>query len=212
MSGNPRQHLRPTQEQCEQFLDRIQEGKTRQEAAEAVGSTATQFRTFINGKGEDSLAFAERYLAALTDAGKTPSPFAAKIREAEGVQLAHRLLDETIMRALDPERGKVGASNRLLHNLNLLKLEDFKPLLEARTRHIHEGQVGLYAAQPQLDTSRLTLDEHKELISLEHRRWELIAKAAPDGVKLPQAALGNGNGSQPEIVEDAEFVEVDDAG
>ena len=118
-----------------------------------------------------------------------PSPHAKRIRELEGVQLAHRLLDETIMRALDSERGKVGSSNRMLYNLTLLKLDDFKPLLEARTRHIHEGQIGLYAAMPQLDTDKLSLDEHKELVAIERRRLELINKASPDGVNLSRPAI-----------------------
>lgn len=166
----------PTSEQQEKFLALIADGKTRQEAAEQVGSTATRFRTFINGAGEISLAFAKLYLAALEEAGNAPSPFATRIKEAEGIHLAHRLLDEALIRALDSERGKVGASNRVLHNLLLLKHEDFRPLLEARTRHIHEGAVGIYA-MPHIDYARWTLQEHEEFLALDQRRSELIAKA-----------------------------------
>jgi hypothetical protein len=169
----------PTEEQRERFLELIREGKTRQEAAEEVGSTSTRFRTFINGSSEESQRFAERYLEALADAGRAPSPLAQRVKEAESIHLAHRLLDESIMRALDPERGKVGASNRILYNLSLLKVSDFQPLLEARTRHIHEGAVGVYAL-PKIDTDKWTLEQHEEFVRLEARRNELLAIARPD--------------------------------
>lgn len=197
---------KPSPQQLEDFLVEIRNGKTRQEAAIEVGGTGTMFRTFINGKGEESLAFAERYVQALEEAGNAPSPYAARIRELEGVHLVHRMLDEAIVRALDPEKGRVGASNRVLHNLLLLKADDFKPLLEARTRHIHEGQVGIYAL-PQIDTGKWSLEEHEEFVKLEERRNALIAKAQPDVdlVGRPKAALNAGD----DVVEDAEFTEVD---
>jgi hypothetical protein len=178
----------PTQEQQDKFLELIAQGMTRQEAAAEVDSTPTKFRTLMNGKGEASLAFAERYVAVLEEAGTTPSPFAGRIKELEGVQLVHRLLDEAIMRAVDPERGRSGASNRVLHNLLLLKAEDFKPLLEARTRHIHEGAVGIYQ-MPQIDTSKWSLEQHREFVELRKRMSELVAVAQPDsdmpGRELP---------------------------
>lgn len=199
-------HKAPTQEQQDRFLELVAQGMTRQEASEHadVGGTATQFRTFINGKKPESLAFAERYHAVLEELGSAPTPVALRIKELEGVQVVHRLLDEALLRALDPERGKVGASNRVLHNLLLLKAEDFRPLLEARTRHIHEGAVGIYA-MPQIDTSRWSLEEHEEFVALEARRSELIAMAQPDGqVALPAAAAD-------EVIEDAEIEEIEAA-
>lgn len=141
-------------------------------------------------------------MAILTENGSAPPPHLAKIRELEGVQLAHRLFDEVIMRALDSERGKSGASNRMLHNLSLLKLEDFKPLLEARTRHIHEGAVGVFS-MPQIDTERWTLEEHREFVELNRRRNELLAKAAPEHVGMLQLEEG-----ETIVVEEAEVVEV----
>lgn len=204
-----RVHLRPSEEQQERFLELIAQGKTRQEAAEEVESTATQFRTFINGKGEESLAYAERYLAALEEAGNAPSPFAARIKEMESVQLAHRVLDESIMRALDSERGKVGASNRILYNLAILNVESFKPLLEARTRHIHEGAVGIYAL-PQIDTDKWTLAEHERWVELEQERNALIDKARPDsvGAGYPQRALVEATAERNGDIVDAEVVEI----
>ena len=148
-------------------------------------------------------SFAARYLAVLETNGSAPSPLAARIKELEGVQLVHRLLDEFIMRALDAERGKSGSSNRMLHNLSLLKLEDFKPLLEARTRHIHEGAVGIYQ-MPQIDTSRWTLEQHREFVALRKRMGELVALAQPEteqGRALPPG---------PDDIE-GEAIELDDS-
>ena len=176
-------HKPPSEEAQEEFLQHIASGLTRQEAAEKVGGTASQFRTFINGKKPESIAFAERYLAILEQLGNAPSPFAGRIKELEGVQLVHRMLDEAIIRALDPERGRVGASNRVLHNLLLLKAEDFKPLLEARTRHIHEGAVGIYS-MPQIDTAKWTLEQHREFVELRKRMAELVAIAQPETVAV----------------------------
>jgi hypothetical protein len=177
----------PDEKQRAEFLSLIADGKTRQEAAEAVGSTATRFRTFINGAGEESVAFAERYLEALEAAGKAPSPLALRVKEAEGFHLAHRLLDETIMRALDAERGRSGSSNRMLHNLNLLKLEDFRPLLEARIRHTHEGAIGVYA-MPAIDTEKWSVEQQREFVELRRRMVELLEVARPDGTDAPRRA------------------------
>jgi hypothetical protein len=200
-------HTPPTEAEQEEFLEQIALGKTRQEAAEAVGCTATQFRTYINGQSEASLAFAKRYVATLEEAGNAPSPFAGQIRELEGVQLAHRLFDEYLMRALDQEKGKSGASNRMLYNLSLLSVDSFKPLLEARTRHIHEGMVGIYA-MPQIDTSKWTIEQQEEFLKLDARRSELIALAQPEGQKaLTQAAPAADEIDEADIV-DAVAVEV----
>ena len=202
-------HKAPTEAQQERFLELIAEGKTRQEAAvhEDVGGTATQFRTFINGKGEASLAFAERYVEVLKESGNAPSPHARAVRELESVQLVHRLLDEFVIRALDREGKQSPSANRLLYQLSLLKVEDFKPLLEARTRHIHEGQVGIYA-MPQIDTSQWSIEEHEEFVRLDKRRSELIAKAQPAGT--PQAALPAASDDDDDVV-DAEVEEIEAA-
>jgi hypothetical protein len=194
----------PEEEQMTVFLEHIAQGKTRQEAAGAIeGTTSSMWRTFINGKREESLAFAKRYVEALEDAGNAPSPFAARIKELEGVQLVHRMLDEAIVRGLDPEKGKSGASNRVLHNLLLLKAEDFRPLLEARTRHIHEGAVGIYQ-MPQIDTSKWSIEQHREFVELRKRMSELVAVAQPEN-----AAIGRELPSGPNDIE-GEAVEIDE--
>jgi hypothetical protein len=208
---------RPNEEEREKFLELIAEGKTRPEAAEEVGCTSTQFRTFINGKDDEAVAFAQRYLEVLEAIGKTPSPLAGSIKDLEQVQLAHRVFDEYLLRAFDAERGKSGASNRLLYNLGLLTHESFKPLLEARVRHVHSGAVGLYSALPQIDTERWSLEEQEEFVRLEARRSELLAKAHPEGAKALPAANGSENGASniPENISetiDAEFEDVTAAG
>ncbi|MDF2751689.1 MAG: hypothetical protein K0S82_71 [Gaiellaceae bacterium] len=176
----------PSEEQQERFLAEIADGKTRQEAAEIVGSSSTKFRTLMNSQKPEGLAFAARYLEVLEEVGKSPSPLAGRIREMEGVQLAHRALDEFIMRALDAERGKASPSgNRMLYQLSLLKVEDFKPLLEARTRHIHEGAVGIYQ-MPQIDTAKWSLEQHREFVALRKRLSELVALAQPDSAQPPR--------------------------
>lgn len=201
--------FRPTDEQLEQFLYEIGNGRTRQEAAEAVGSTASRFRTYINGKSEESLAFAKRYVEALEQSGNAPSPYAGRIRELEQVHLAHRLLDEFITRALDTEKKVSPSANRLLYQLSLLNVESFKPLLEARTRHIHEGQVGVYA-MPQIDTSKWTLEQHEEFVALEERRSALIAIAQPDMTPAGRALPSPARDDSTEIVEDAQFEEIEE--
>lgn len=171
----------PTPEQQEEFLQHIADGQTRQEAAVAVGSTGSRFKSMY----KRDTAFGQRYLEALREAGKEPSTLTIEVEEAEGVRLVHRLLDEAILRALDPERGRSGASNRVLHNLLLLKAEDFRPLLEARTRHIHEGAVGIYQ-MPQIDTSKWSIEQHREFVELRKRMSELIAMAQPDTGQAPR--------------------------
>jgi len=169
----------PKPEQREEFLAHIADGKTRQEAADLVGSSASRFKG-LYARDEE---FAQRYLEALRQAGREPSALTLEIQDAEGLQLAHRLFDEYILRALDSERGSNGSSNRVLRDLAMLKLEDFKPLLEARVRHDHAGAIGIYQV-PQLDMDKWTLAEHEEWVALEERRNELIARARPDNEKI----------------------------
>jgi hypothetical protein len=64
----------------------------------------------------------------------------------------------------------------------------FKPFLEARVRHVHSGSVGLYA-QPTLDTSKLTIEEQRELIEIERRRMVLIEKARPQDTAMAPTEL-----------------------
>lgn len=199
-----------TEEDRDLFLATIADGFTRQEAAIAVQekadsegrpchSTASRWRGLYQRDAE----FADAYEEALKAAGEEVNPQHKRIRQLEQVQLAHRVLDETIVRALDTEKGKVGSSNRVLYNLGLLTVDLFEPLLHARTRHIHEGAVGIYQL-PQIDVDKWTLDQHEEFMALEARRNELIALARPDGAPaLPPAP-------QDDAV-DAEFTEVDAA-
>jgi len=195
----------PKPEQQEQFLSLIADGKTRQEAAIEVGSSASRFKG-LYARNEE---FAKRYLDALRQSEREPSALALEIQEAEGLQLAHRLLDEYILRALDSERGSSGSSNRVLRDLAMLKHDDFKPLLEARVRHSHDGAIGIYQV-PQLDMDKWTLAEHEEWVELEERRNALIAKARPDSMKtsVQKRELVAARVLEADEAIDAEFTEV----
>lgn len=201
MSLRERIESRPpiSEETRDEFLSLIERGKTRQEAATEVGETATRFRGLIHRDEE----FAERYRQALEASGNPESPLHRSIDSLEKLRLLERMLDEYIVRALDSKRGSSGSSNRALQNLLTLMHDTFKPFLEARTRHIHEGSVGVYA-MPQIDTDRWTLEQHQEFVALRKRMNELLAIARPEGAQgFPELEASPG-----EVVEDAEFSEV----
>ncbi len=194
-----------SEEQREKFLELISDGKTRQEAAEQIGSTGSRLRGLI---GRDPV-FAQAYADALETAGNPENPLSMKIETLERVRMLERLLDEYIMRALDVERGRSGSSNRALANLLTLLHDTFKPFLEARTRHIHEGAVGVYAL-PQIDTDKWTLEQHQEFVSLRKRMNELLTLAQPTSAPVLasiEMTSSDSNGAG-EVVEDAEFTEV----
>lgn len=165
----------PTTEQREQFLELIRDGEVRHIAAGKVGSTSSRFKGLLVRDQE----FREAYMAALMDSGRSWEEDGGELADKERLHLARKIFDEYVERALNPEAGQNGSANRLLHNLALLLNTTFKPLLEARLhRHVHEGSVGIFA-MPQIDTSRWTLEEQEEFITIEQRRNELIEIAAP---------------------------------
>jgi hypothetical protein len=229
--GYGTQNRTPSPEQQDEFIQLIAQGKTRQEAALTVGSTASAFRGFIFRNEE----FGERYRDALEQSGNPESPLHKQIDSLEKLRLLERMLDEYIMRALDSEKGKVGSSNRALQNMLTLMHDTFKPFLEARTRHIHEGSVGVFA-MPQIDTAKWSIEEHKEFVDLRRRMNELLLLARPEGAqgfpeleaappednlgddedegtggvrepREPHSPLGSGE-AEAEIIEDAAFEEV----
>lgn len=189
-----------TAAQQDAFLLHIEAGLTRQEAAVRTGeefaergepfhSTATRWRGFIF-RDEP---FRARYEEALVQGAKDPGreEVRSRIDGLEKLRLLERAFDEYVMRAMDPERGRSGSSNRALQNLLTLMHRTFKPFLEARVKHVHSGSVGLFA-QPVLDTSKLSLEEQRELIELERRRVVLIQKATPDGDELDAGEIVEG--------------------
>jgi hypothetical protein len=197
--------------QVDRFLELIAEGLTRQEAARRVQtewdasggpeepchSTSSRWRRlYFADEG-----FRERYEEALGVSGSEDESAATRKRldALEKLRVLERAYDEYLERALDPERGRSGSSNRALLNILTLLHGTFKPFLEARVRHVHSGSVGLFA-QPVIDTAKLSLEEQRELIELERRRQVLIGKAQPDDARVP---VGEGA----EVV-DAEFVEL----
>ncbi len=194
-----------TEEQRVEFLKHTADGRTRQEAAEAVGSTGSRMRGLIGRDPE----FAQAYLDALEASGNPENPLNIKIESAERTRMLERLLDEYIMRALDSERGKSGSSNRALSNLLTLLHDSFKPFLEARTRHIHEGAVGVYAL-PQIDTDKWTLEQHQEFVSLRKRMNELLVLARPENAPsltpIEMTSTSTSTASA-EVIIDAEFTD-----
>ena len=161
-------------------------------------ATASRFRSlYFRDDG-----FRVRYEEALEFAGgrDETGERRQRLEAIERARIVERAFDEYLERALDPERGRSGSSNRALLNLLTLLSRTFKPFLEARVRHVHSGSVGLFA-QPVIDTSKLSLEEQRELIELERRRQVLVAKARPDEGFEPNALDGG------DVVE-AEFAEL----
>jgi hypothetical protein len=181
-------------EHVDRFLEHVTSGDTRQEAARKVQvewdakgadgerchATSSRFRRLYFAD-ED---FRRRYEAALEDSGQSEDETGGKRKRLEALErerLVRRAFDEYVERALDPERGKRGSSNRALQNLLVLMHETFRPFLEARVhKHVHSGAVGLFA-QPVIDTGKWSLEEQREFVELERRRELLLAKARPDG-------------------------------
>lgn len=197
--------------QVERFLEHVGAGLTRQEAAarvqaewdsgahgdELCRATASRFRRLYFADP----GFAERYERALeADDGSDETVEKRKrVNALERLRAIERAFDEYMLRALDPERGRSGSSNRALLNVLTLISPTFKPFLEARVRHVHSGSVGLFA-QPVIDTSKLSLEEQQELIELERRRTVLIEKARPDEGFRP-TEVGDGEVVEGEAVE-----------
>lgn len=200
--------------QVERFLEHVGAGLTRQEAADRVQAewdsgehgeelcraTASRFRRLYFADP----VFAQRYDEALeSDDGSDETVEKRKrLNALERLRAIERAFDEYMLRALDPERGRSGSSNRALLNVLTLISPTFKPFLEARVRHVHTGAVGLYA-QPTLDTSKLTLEEQRELIEIERRRLVLIEKARPADAAMAPTELRD-----PAEVIDGEAVEL----
>lgn len=187
--------------QVDWFLARVEAGLTRREAAvevqaewdrrraedpegtELCHATASRFRRLYFADP----VFAERYDRALEtqpDGEDGTSEKRRRLDALERLRMVERAFDEYYLRAIDPERGRSGSSNRALLNLLTLMSRTFKPFLEARVRHVHTGAVGLFA-QPTIDTSKLSLEEQRELIELERRRQVLIEKARPEEGPVP---------------------------
>ena len=171
----------PSDEALQQWVELLLEGEiTPFEAARKVPGpvngheTLTRLRRYAQRGARETAKPREREWADV---------FAAAIEEYEE-GLDDRLESEYVERALDQEKGANGSANRMLHHLALIRslrrgrLEQFKPLLEARTRHIHEGAVGHY---PMLDVSRLTDEELETLQALMAKAGSQQQPAQVDG-------------------------------
>lgn len=120
-----------TKEQQEEFLKLIREGWLRPKAAREVESTGTKFR----GLASRDVEFRKDYEEALK----------------EGEPAWHENLRE------EYRRRAFLNSDKLLHNLALITLDEFKPLLETRFRVGNlDGEAFRLAAAEHLDLSKLS--------------------------------------------------------
>jgi hypothetical protein len=184
----------PTPEVFEQWCDLIASGVHPFDASRQIPGPIGRDE---NGEGGHETTSRLRRMAERgiePDAG--PEERARLDRFAAACESYDVILDDQVDaeyagRALDAERGKQGSSNRMLHNLALTRskrrgsrLEAFLPLLEARTRHIHEGSVGHF---PMLDASKLT-DEELELLAGLLQKGRTDAPPAQLALPAPPAA------------------------
>ena len=137
-----------SEEQKEEFLNLIREGWTRPAAAREVGSTGTKFRGLATRDEEFKKAY------------------------DEAVEVGEPAWRENL-RAEYRRRAFLN-SDKLLHNLALIELEEFKPLLETRFRIGNmDGEAFRLAAAEHLDMSKLSDKEIDEL-------REILTKASKD--------------------------------
>ena len=127
-----------TEEQKEEFLTLIREGWTRPAAAREVGSTGTKFRGLASRDEE----FRARY--------------------EEAVEVGEPAWRENLRE--EYRRRAFLNSDKLLHNLALISLEEFKPLLETRFRVGNlDGEAFRLAAAEHLDMTKLSDKEIEDL-------------------------------------------------
>jgi len=176
----------PTPEACARFVELVAGGMAPYDAARRVPGpvkrTADEASDPEILESHESSSRLRRH--AQRGVGETAKPHEREFAQAyaEALELYDEITDDRIEaayteRAFDPEKGKNGSSNRMLHNLALTRsrrrgsrLEMFTPLLEARTRHVHEGSIGHY---PMIDASKLDDEEMETLAAL-------LRKAGPD--------------------------------
>jgi hypothetical protein len=181
-------------ESCERFLELVATGTAPYDAARRVEGPVKRSAGEDNDpeileSHESSSRFRRMAQRGMSDyATEEERVFAHAY--AEALEMYDEITDDRIEaqyaeRAFDPEKGSNGSSNRLLHNLAISRsrrknsrLTMFRPLLEARTKHIHEGAVGHY---PMLDVSKLSDDELEQLQGL-------MEKAASAQVSPPAPA------------------------
>lgn len=141
-----------SEDQQADFLKLIREGWLRPKAAREVGSTGTKFR----GLARRSEEFKQAYDEAVQ----------------EGEPAWHENLRE------EYRRRAFLNSDKLLHNLALITLDEFKPLLETRFRVGNlDGEAFRLAAAEHLDMSKLSDKEIEEL-------RDILLKAAKEDQQI----------------------------
>lgn len=160
-----------SEEQREEFLTLIKEGWTRPAAAREVGSTGTKFRGLATRDKEFRLEY------------------------EEAVTLGEPAWRENL-RAEYRRRAFLN-SDKLLHNLALITLDEFKPLLETRFRVGNlDGEAFRLAAAEHLDMSKLSdkeIDDLREILekaSKADQQTEGELAQLPPLKALPPAAEG----------------------
>lgn len=143
-----------TEEQKEEFLNLIREGWLRPRAAREVGSTGTKFRGLAKRDPEFRKAYDE----------------AVEIGEPSWRE---NLREEYRRRAFLN-------SDKLLHNLALVTLPEFEPLMSTNLRIGNmSGEAFRLAAAEQLDMSKLSDEEIENL-------REMLMKASKEDQQLEQ--------------------------
>lgn len=152
----------PTLEQREEFLRLLSEGQTKKEAGEAVGSTGTRFK-----------------FLAKRDPGFRQS-YDLAVHEGEMV-FTERLRTEYRRRAL-------AGADKLIHNLALIHLEEFAPLVNKRIEIGNmDGNPFELAAKKYFDRDKLSDEELDTLIELLEKAQpsELTANGSGELLALP---------------------------
>lgn len=141
-----------TEEQKEEFLTLIREGWLRPKAAREVGSTGTKFRGLAKRDPEFKKAY------------------------EEAVEIGEPAWHENLRE--EYRRRAFLNSDKLLHNLALITLPEFEPLMSTNLRIGNmDGEAFRLAAAQHLDMTKLSDKEIEEL-------REMLLKAAKEDQQL----------------------------
>jgi hypothetical protein len=154
MSEEPTSSGPITEEQKAEFLNLIREGWLRPRAAREVGSTGTKFR----GLAKRDPDFRKAY--------------------EEAVEIGEPSWHENLRE--EYRRRAFLNSDKLLHNLALITLPEFEPLMSTNLRIGNmDGEAFRLAAAEHLDMSKLTDEEIEEM-------RQMLLKAAKEDQQLEQ--------------------------
>lgn len=166
----------PTAEAIAGFVAKVEAGEHPFNAARDVGETLTHLRRFGKRGGSDAASA----VAEALDEWK--------------LEAAERLAAERYRRALDPEAGKHGASNRVLHYESIVLDDQYRELQAyVRHEHRHSGTIAHVLWDPAKLAEVAASGEFSEAeLRAFPRIWRaLMATPMPVGGETP--ALGAGH-------------------